>query len=209
MQWRIAVFGTLGAVATVVAALFVLAPGVLLVIGPVRETVTSLGETGPKAVMTTAAAVAGLYALAASRSAGGKPTGPEQSPAEERFETAATDPPEAVTADRRSMTASELDADVEVAVAAGKEPLQALRDLLRTLVIDTYTTTHQLDEETARQAVETGAWTDDRVAAAFLADEGPTASLLSRIRLWLAPERERERRIERTLDEIERLRRDR
>jgi hypothetical protein len=46
----------------------------------------------------------------------------------------------------------------------------------------------------------------DPVAAAFLAGEGgPEPGLAARVRLWLVPERERARRVERTVRAIEHL----
>lgn len=208
MRWRIAIFGTLGALATTVGAVFVLAPDLLLGIGPIRNAVVTF-STGPKAVMTAAAVVVGLYVLAAARSPSSDWGLVRKSAAEKRFEGTATNPPEAVTADRRSMTGAGVDADVEVAVANGGTPLRGLRDLLRDLATNAYAA-DPFETETARRAVRTGAWTDNPTAAAFLADEGgPTPPLLSRVRLWLAPERERRRRIEATMSEIERLREDR
>jgi len=207
MRLRVAVFGTLGALATVVGGLFVLAPDLLLGIRPVRSAVLSL-TTGPKAVMTAAAAIVGLYVLAAARSGSGTQV-PTDTAAEERFDAAATKPPEAVTADRRSLTGAGLDADVAVAVADGGEPLRALRDLLRDLAVDASTDDPRRTDE-ARRAVETGTWTDDPAAAAFLAGEdGPAPSLLSRVRLWLSPELERKRRIDAAMGAIEALQEDR
>lgn len=213
MRWRIAIFGTLGAVATIAGALLVFAPDLLLGIRPVGQTIASL-STDPKSVMTAAAAVVGLYVLVAARSPSSGFSRPMDSAAEQRFDAATTDPPEAVTADRRSMTGAGLDADVRVAVASGGKPLRALRDLLRDLAADAYADDSaggpQGTGGDARRAVETGTWTDDAVAAAFLAgDDGPTPALLSRVRLWLSPERERERRIEATMTAIERLQEDR
>jgi hypothetical protein len=207
MRWRIAVFGTLGALATIVGAVLVLAPRLLLGVPQVRTAIASL-TAGPKAVMTAAATIVGLYVLATARSS---PVGevPTDTAAEQRFDAAATDPPETVTADRRSLTGAGLDADVQVAVADGGQPLRAVRDLLRGLAVDAYTDDPRRTDE-ARHAVDTGAWTDDSHAAVFLAgDDGPTPSLLSRIRLWLVPERERERRIEATITAIERLQEER
>jgi hypothetical protein len=207
MRWRIAVFGTLGAAATIVGAIFVLAPGLVLGIPPVRMAVSSV-TTGPKAVMTGAAAIVGLYVLAAARSRSATQV-PADTAAEQRFDAAATNPPEAVTADQRSLTGAGLDADVEFAIADGDRPLRAVRDVLRDLAVDAYTDDPRRTDE-ARRAVETGAWTNDPHAAVFLAGEdGPTPSLLSRVRLWLSPERERERRIEATVRAIERRREER
>lgn len=210
MRLRIAIFGTLGTIATILGAVLVLAPAVLLAIGPVRSVVNSLSGTGPKAVMTGAAAVVGLYVTAAARASSSEQDVPAVSDAEQRFDAAATQPPEDVTADRRAMTAAGLDADVRLAVTGDGRPLRALRDLLRNLATEAYAEGTYTDEEAATRAIETGEWTTNPAAAAFLAGpEGPTASVLSRVRLWLTPERERERRIEATVEEIERLREDR
>lgn len=207
MRFRVAVFGTLGALATVVGALFILTPDLLLGVGPIRSAVLSL-TTGPKAVMTGAAAIVGLYVLAAARSGSGTQV-PTDTAAEVRFDDAASNPPEAVTADRRSLTGAGLDTDVESAVSEGGKALRAVRDLLRSLAVDAATDDPRRTDE-ARRAVQTGSWTDDPVAAVFLAgDEGPTPSLLSRVRLWLSPERERERRIDAAMGAIERLQEDR
>jgi hypothetical protein len=108
------------------------------------------------------------------------------------------------------MTGAGIDADVSLAVTGGGRPLRSIRDLLRDLAAETYAREEGVADEAALQAVERGAWTDNQVAAAFLAsDDGPTASVPSRIRLWLAPDRERRRRIDATLDEIEHRRRER
>ena len=207
MRWRVAVFGTLGAVATLVGGVFVLAPGLVLGIPLVRTAVSSL-TTGPKAVMTAATAVVGVYLLAAARSNGAEQV-PADTAGERRFDAAATDPPEAVIADRRSLTGAGVDADVRIAVVDGGPALRAVRDLLRDLAVDAYADDPYAAEE-ARRAVETGAWTDDRRAAVFLAGEaGPTPSVLSRVRLWLSPERERERRIEAAMGAIEQVQEER
>ncbi len=213
MRWRIAIFGTLGTVATIIGAVLVFEPDLLLGIRPVGQTIASL-STDPKTVMTAAAAVVGLYVLVATRSPSAGFSLPMDSEAERQFDAATADPPEAVTADRRLLTGAGLDADVQVAVTSGGQPLRALRDLFRDLAADAYAddspTGPQATDSDAQQAIERGAWTDDAVAAAFLAsDEGPTPSLLSRIRLWLSPERERERRIEATITAIERLQEER
>jgi len=210
MRWRIAVFGTLGALATVLGGLFVLVPGLVAPMGPLGSVVQPLTEADPKAVMTGAAAVAGLYALIAARGRNDADGMVGVSGAERRFDAARTDPPEAVTADRRATTGAGIDADVRLAVTGGGRPLRAVRDLLRDIAVDAYADEQGVSEADARRAVETGTWTDDPVAAAFLAGEdGPTVSLLSRVRLWLTPEQERRRRIDATLDAIERNGRDR
>lgn len=200
MRWRVAVFGTVGAVATALAAAFVFAPDLLLGVRPVGQTVRQLSGADPKSVLLAATLVVGLYVAIAARSATSERTLTEVSEAEQRFDGAVADPPEAVTTDRQTVTAADVDADIARAIDQGGDRLQAVREVLATLVAETYAEQHRLPLEDGRRAVATGEWTDDAVAAAFLGDgSGPSASLLSRIRLWLTPERERERRIDRAL----------
>jgi len=76
---------------------------------------------------------------------------------------------------------------------------EAVDERLRGLVVARLTR-EGYDRAAADRAVATGGWTDDRTAAAFLAGEGgPVPTLGSRLRLWLDPESERERRIRRTV----------
>lgn len=57
----------------------------------------------------------------------------------------------------------------------------------------------------ARAAVESGAWTDDRVAAAFLGGpDAPGVSLWRRVYAWLYPARAFRRRVEHVVDVVER-----
>lgn len=60
------------------------------------------------------------------------------------------------------------------------------------------------DRETARQLVDGGEWTDDRVAASVLAADvpPPPRSLRERLRAWLFPERVVTERIRRAVREI-------
>jgi hypothetical protein len=200
MRLRIAVFGTIGVLATLVAGVFVVAPELPLAVGLVEQAVSLAAGVDPKRVMVGATVAVGLYVALAARSSPPGRTPPVVSDATRRFDRAVSEPPEAVTADRRALTAASLDADVDRAVEAGGEELQDVRAVLTELTVETYATRHQQPLEVAEVAVKAGTWTDDDVAAAFLGDaDGPRPSLLSRIRLWLVPERERERRIERTV----------
>lgn len=96
---------------------------------------------------------------------------------------------------RRARGATEVDPEIE----------RYLRDLAATAA-DTYAMAVGCDEATAERAVETGRWSDDRVAAAFLAtdlDSGVSFTAWERFNAWLAPERAFEARVQRVLDEIE------
>lgn len=60
-------------------------------------------------------------------------------------------------------------------------------------------------EQAAAERIRGGEWTDDRVAAVFLGDESAgRLSIWHRLRRWLFPARTFDRRLERTLDELER-----
>lgn len=76
-------------------------------------------------------------------------------------------------------------------------------DLRETLVaIDT---ARGRSADDAAERIRRGEWTDDRIAAVFLGDvEAGTLSLWHRLRRWLFPARTFERRLERTMTELER-----
>jgi hypothetical protein len=206
MRGRVAVFGTLGALATLVAGAFVVAPGVFVSVPAVRGAVERLSRLDPTLVMLGATLFVSLYVALAARSPTSERSFDATSEANRRYDRASTEPPEAVTADRRAVTATNLDSDIDEAIQRGGRRLQSVRRLLADLVAETYAGRHQTTVAEARETVATGAWTDDGVAAAFLGGEnGPNPSLLSRIRLWLTPERERARRVDRTLRALDAL----
>lgn len=97
---------------------------------------------------------------------------------------------------RRAGSVTEIDAEIEDYL-----------DELAATAAETYATAVGCDEETATRAIETGRWTDDRVAAAFLAtdlDGRDSFTAWERFNAWLAPERAFRTRLRRVLGEIER-----
>ena len=79
-----------------------------------------------------------------------------------------------------------------------------VREDLETAVV-AVRTAQGADLTAARAAVESGAWTDDRVAAAFLGGpEAPGVSLWRRVYAWLYPARAFRRRVEHVVDVVER-----
>lgn len=64
-----------------------------------------------------------------------------------------------------------------------REKVTAFVERLRTVAADTYAMETGVDAETARHAVQTGTWTDDRVAAWFLA--APDADVQLPLASWL------------------------
>lgn len=202
---RVAVLGGLGGALTGVAAGLVFAPDLLLGTAPAEAAVRTLSGADPRTVALWTA----LTVLAALAVVSWTPTGSGYVPgaeAETAFERALADAPEAVTDDRRRVAAADLDADLTRAVVDGGGRIVALRESLVETAVGAYAEYERVDRARARTAVESGEWTDDRTAGAFLAEEdGPTPTLLSRARLWLTPERERRRRVDRTLAAIRRL----
>lgn len=201
MRARVAVFGTAGVLSTLVAAALAYAPDVVLSVGPVRAAVGWVADVDPGAVLLIASLVVGVYAAVAARSAGGDrhDTG---SAAERRYERIVAAPPEAVTADREQLAGADLDTRIRSAVESGGGDLRAVREVLAATAASAVAEREGRTREAAERAVERGEWTDDPRAAAFLADGRPAPPLLARVRLWLAPEAERRRRVRRTVDAI-------
>ncbi len=196
--------GLLGAVLAGAGAVAVFLPGTVRSVEPVRRAVEAVGGVEPTGAVLLASGVTGLYLAVTARS--GRETPSPEGPADRRFATAAEAPPEAVTADRRRLAGAGLDAVVDRASEAGGAAVQEVHGTLARTATDVYAEYAGLDREQARAAVDTGSWTDDPVAAAFLAGEdGPKPGLGARVRLWLVPERERARRVERTVRAVERL----
>lgn len=206
MRLRVAVFGTLGLAATGFGIGLLVAPDLLLGVGPVDEAVTALTETDRSRLMLGASLVSVLYVALAARSRPGGAPGESSAP-DSRFAATITDRPEGVTANRRGIAAAGIELQVEAAAESGGTELSELRSTLRDTAVGVYATATDTDSETARARIEQGEWTDDTVASAFLASaNGQTPSVVARLRLWLVPERERRRRIERTIAAIEHLR---
>lgn len=202
MRLRVAVFGTLGALATAGAAILVFAPDLVL-IPPTERVVAVLTSRDPRGIMLAGTALIGVYVLFAARSTGGTtPLDPVRG-ADRSFEATVDNPPESVTDDRRQLTAESLDGDIDAAVSRGGRPLRQVRDTLSLTAASAYASREGTSLEDARAIIDAGAWTENETAAAFLGGEtGPRPSIYSRIRLWLLPAAERRRRIEQTIRAI-------
>lgn len=202
MRLRVAVFGTLGALATLVAGLAVFAPDLAASLGPIRSLVEGTGGN-PRNFLLLASGIGALFLawLGRGSSTDSRGTGPDP------FDALADRPPEAVTAARGRQTAWALDGQIGAAVRGDDTALTGVRERLRTTATTAYATTTGVDRGTADAAVRRGDWTDDPVAAAFLAGEaGPPFPVLARLRLWLDPGSERERRVRRTVRATQALR---
>ncbi|SFR67641.1 DUF7269 family protein [Halogeometricum limi] len=124
----------------------------------------------------------------------------------ERFTKLRADPPEGVSAPASIRVGGRFDRVVADAVTAeDDDAMRSVASRLRTTATDLYADAEDTDRPTARRRVAAGAWTDDRLAAAFLAaDERPP--FRSRLRAWLDPSRERRRRVETTVEALFELR---
>lgn len=201
MRPRIVVLGTLGTLITVVAAAAVFAPGVVRSVGPLAGVVDTLAEVDRRQLLLLTSLVVGLFISAASWRA-------TRSAKTERtaFEEATEGPPEAVTTARQRRTATGLEAEFDAAIDGDEEAIERVRDRLRETATAAYAQSAGCETSDARAVVRRGEWTEDRTAAAALADEdGPTHSLGSRLRLWLDPESERRRRFDSTVRAARRL----
>lgn len=77
---------------------------------------------------------------------------------------------------------------------------RALQDVLGHALREQYG-----DREAVERAIRTGAWTDDRLAAAFLSgSERTDYPFLHRVYAWLYPEQATAKRLERSVREVER-----
>lgn len=94
------------------------------------------------------------------------------------------------------------DREVERAIDAGGEAFDALVDQLTYEAAWSYAAANGCAFEQARTAIEERDWTRDRLAAGVLAGTLPVSAA---VRLWLWPVAERRRRVERTVEAIERV----
>lgn len=78
---------------------------------------------------------------------------------------------------------------------------RTVRSTVRRAAVDVLVDTEGLTFETASELVETGEWTTDPRAAAFLGSEAPPPPVAMRLRDWAAGERFR-RQVEAAVDEI-------
>jgi len=181
------VFGAVGVTATLLGVGLLVAPGAVNV-GPVRAVTDTARSTEPTQLMLVLGTVAGLLVAVAARPRLGEE--PEQA----TFET---------TAERSDEGSNSLGPAAETAISEGGERWKELRATLAVAATDAYADAAGVSRSTAETAVTRGTWTDDPLAAGVLAGELPvTAAVAAQV----LPRRERQRRAERTVTAIERLR---
>lgn len=131
------------------------------------------------------------------------PDGP-MTAAKTDFETLRTEPPEHATAgpvvgepfDDRLVRSAE--------AAAKDSDRDAARREVHTLTVSVVAHVEECTEEVAEEVVQDGEWTDDRIAAAYVAGRESALPFRKRLRAWLRPWRTRIDRIERSLTAVQR-----
>ncbi|WP_328762895.1 DUF7269 family protein [Haloarcula salinisoli] len=187
-------FGLVGLAGTVVAGVLVFAPDAL---GGLLPTLRQATEMVDPLWVGALVGVVGLLTAWHVGHGGRRTTS---------FDSAVETPPESVTAEETPLSGAGLDERYESAVADEPGAMDALVDRLRATAVTTYALEAEVARERATRAVADGEWTDDTVAAALLSPDRPQP-LVARLRLWLDPESERERRVKRTVSAIDDLRR--
>lgn len=201
MGLRVVAFGALGTLATVLAAAVVFAPGFVATVRPLAGAADALAGVDRRQLLLVASLLVGAFLTVT----GWRATGSTRSE-DDTFDEATAGPPEDVTAARQRLTAAELNGTFGAAIDGDADAVERARDRLRETATRAYARSTGCEMDAARTAVRNGNWTDDPTAAAALADgDGPTHSLRSRLRLWLDPESERERRFRRAVRATTRL----
>ena len=184
-----------GALAVLASGLLFLAPSAVGGLAPVEALArsTALSEDGARAFLFGLVGVGCLLWVAATPEAG-------------TDDDPAFPPVEARNEDDASTVGGGFDRNLAASLSAAAEGLDGdeVRPDLRALAADAVSAAEGCTRRKARQRVADGEWTDDRVAAAYLAGEEAT-SLARRLRSRLRPRRTRRRRVERTVRAIEAL----
>ncbi len=199
MRWRVAVFGVLGILTTALGLSLVLFPS-LIETAPLQP----IEHWGAQRTVSELLFLIGLgvllYLLFAAHS--GETEQGDSAP-EQQFARAQSSPPELVTAEKRQLAAASVDERFTAAIKAGDWQFQQARKLLYQTAVVVYADAINSSKAVAQEHIDRGDWTDDQTAATVLGqDDGLQPSLLARLHLWLRPERERERRLSRTVDAI-------
>lgn len=178
------VLGGFGVLATLFGVGLWLAPDTVRV-GPVADLAGEVAATGATQLLLALGIVTGLLVSAAAwpRSTGDRSLDGTGQP------TAGGQP-------------DLLGADIERAIRDGGEAWRGVRSTLAETATTAYARRAGVPPAAAERAVREGRWTSDDLAAGVLASNLPYSA---RLRLWLVPERERQRRVERTVAAIERL----
>ncbi len=177
--------GTVGVVATLFGTLLLVAPETVAV-GPVVTLAETVGTVDASMLLLSGGITAVLLILV---------TIWPQSASSEQFPTQDSGATARGRADHSMRS-------FEQAILDGGDAFDAARRTLVATAIHSYATANEVSETEAHNVIKRGEWTDDSLAAGVLAESTP---LSAQLRLWVAPVRERRKRLERTIDAIESL----
>ncbi|GAA0659280.1 DUF7269 family protein [Salarchaeum japonicum] len=200
MRLRTWLGGTVGLASLAAAYLYTHRPRLVESVAPLANVQDALGGVEPTPVLAGLGALLTLYAALRAWRPFQQSRTPAEGSAAARFAAYRERPPEFVYGDDRTRTAAAMDDTVADAVAGSPDALTTTRAAFRSTAVAVLELDDGVDDADA--AVAQGSWTDDRVAAAFLADDA-SYPLLSRLRSWVDPAAARERRVERALAAIE------
>ncbi|MCY4732984.1 hypothetical protein KY092_20860 [Natronomonas gomsonensis] len=118
------------------------------------------------------------------------------------FEALRRDPPEAAAAS--PVVGERFDTRIESAVQAARSGDEdPIRERLQSMAVEAIVHSDDCSRSSAKSMLSEGDWTDDAVAAAYLADREATLPFVQRLLAWLQPVRTRRRRIERAVEAID------
>lgn len=205
MRVRVVIFAVFGLLSTGLGLAILFLPELALSTQTVELVIRLFAQADQTRPIVFVALGIVFYIVVSSVSIGGAAYSQDSTVAD-KYSDAIENRPESVTANKRMVTACELDDELTTAAAEGGHKFKSVRETLVETAVSVRTTATNRDEGRSRADIQRGEWTDDQLAAAFLSGEaGPTPSLFSRFRLWLVPTHERRRRIERSLSAIEEM----
>lgn len=203
MGKRPLIAGVSGVFLTAYALGLVVLPSVFYV-GPI-ETFVGRFTAEPTVLMFLTAVLAIFYLGFLARTRPATSVSEHAGPGH-RFEELLDAGPENVTARTRVLAGEPTDREFDAAIESGGRQREVVREFLFETAVAVYTDVTGVERQRAIHAIKNGTWTENEVAAAFLAGpEGPNPGVGQVVRLWLTPKRERAREIRRTLDAIESL----
>jgi hypothetical protein len=191
----LAAFGGIGTLAVAVA--IGIAPDRVVEAVPVlNPLVAATRDLGGQVVLAAASAAVGLVATYLSRR--GR-TSPDRA-TDPVLDARRTRPAETVTVDPGTVTGGAIQSAYDDVSTAAE--LDAVAADLRETAVAVEEAVTGVDHRSAARRVEAGKWTDDAVAAAVLGEEAPLP-VTARLRAWLDPEAEVQRRLRRTVAAVE------
>ncbi|MEF8777296.1 MAG: hypothetical protein V5A36_00140 [Natronomonas sp.] len=201
-------FGTIGLAAIAIAVAAAVAPGEPEGFVPIQPLIeaTPISEDSTRAI---GFAIGGLLCAVwvtwtAGTNRSKRLSAGSLSATDIGFRTLRENPPENTAAG--AVVGKQFDKAVVTAAnnASNGDESDPIRENVRSLAVSVVAHTEGCSESEAEAIVETGEWTDDAVAAAYVTDSEAELSLRHRIFAWLRPSRTKRGRVERAIRAIDR-----